>query len=823
MGEKCVHLSGAAGYRALSRRRYFVERLESRLLLAVTITPEPSGGVVGPAGHVVEFRKANAAVATITDLASADKLFSVPVHDPTVGADATDNGVSVINYLDSGFGTMFPNPRDVGSSTLHPTFGAFFDHLEDDNFAMQSGGYLYLPAAGTYTFLVRSADGERLVMGASNLTVLQSDVIRLPTTDGVQVFAPSSGYYHYQLTWFQHTGGAMCELSAYSDSQPTELLVGDPGSQIKVYQSYDEPLSISGIGKTVAEGFAFNAMPVASITDPDPGIQNDYHATIDWGDGTPPDTSAQVVPPTAPGGQAQVLGSHSYADEGAFSIRVTVADTDGATSVGHGTWNVTESDGLAPSSFITFPFVPGQQFSGRVATFSVPRSPVSDFVAAINWGDGMPTSEGVLTVDPSAGLMVSGSHTYGASGSFAVTVTLSDDAPGTATATAHSTAVAETLSGTVPPSLVPEEQNFSGTVATFTDSYAARLPGELSATIDWGDGTAVTAGTVTGTNGSFTVSGAHTYGDEGLFPLKVTLSVNGSGGATGTATGGITASDADILSSQPLTVSPTEGQAFTGTVAAFTDTNSAATPGDFAATISWGDGGASTNGIVTSANGVFSVSGTHTYLSAGTFPISTSLQDSGGTAIGLADNTATVGVAPIVVGARFNYDQRPPSVQISFNEHVSVDQTALTVTNLGTGATVPVAGFQYVSIGNSAYFQFAGPLADGNYRATLAAPAVTDAGGKHLAADYTLDFFSLAGDINRDRKVDFSDLVILARHYGMFGTYAQGDLNGDAKIDFTDLVILARSYGHSVPAIPALASADDIVLKGRALRRTLTQ
>lgn len=55
----------------------------------------------------------------------------------------------------------------------------------------------------------------------------------------------------------------------------------------------------------------------------------------------------------------------------------------------------------------------------------------------------------------------------------------------------------------------------------------------------------------------------------------------------------------------------------------------------------------------------------------------------------------------------------------------------------------------------------------------------------------------LAGDVNHDGKVNFSDLVILARHYGASDVplFEMGDLTGDGKVDFADLLILVRNYG----------------------------
>ena len=56
------------------------------------------------------------------------------------------------------------------------------------------------------------------------------------------------------------------------------------------------------------------------------------------------------------------------------------------------------------------------------------------------------------------------------------------------------------------------------------------------------------------------------------------------------------------------------------------------------------------------------------------------------------------------------------------------------------------------------------------------------------------------GDANLDGKVDFADLVILARNYGRsVGPFSNADFNGDGAVGFDDLVILARNYGAVTP------------------------
>ena len=78
-------------------------------------------------------------------------------------------------------------------------------------------------------------------------------------------------------------------------------------------------------------------------------------------------------------------------------------------------------------------------------------------------------------------------------------------------------------------------QSFSGTVATFADSNTSILASGLIAAINWGDGTATMTGVVSGSSGSFTVSGSHTYAKASTDTVAVTLTEKSPGTATATA------------------------------------------------------------------------------------------------------------------------------------------------------------------------------------------------------------------------------------------------------------------------------------------------
>lgn len=70
---------------------------------------------------------------------------------------------------------------------------------------------------------------------------------------------------------------------------------------------------------------------------------------------------------------------------------------------------------------------------------------------------------------------------------------------------------------------VAERSAFSGAVAVFEDSNSAAGPGDFVATIDWGDGSSLTLGTIVFSSAAFTVLGSHTYMDEGPFTVTVTI------------------------------------------------------------------------------------------------------------------------------------------------------------------------------------------------------------------------------------------------------------------------------------------------------------
>lgn len=170
----------------------------------------------------------------------------------------------------------------------------------------------------------------------------------------------------------------------------------------------------------------------------------------------------------------------------------------------------------------------------------------------------------------------------------------------------------------------------SGMLATFTDPDPNAAAAEYSASVDWGDGS-TTAGAVSGPGGGpFTVSGSHTYADEGSYPITVTITDTDNASNTATVTDSAIVSDAG-LSAAGISPSPVSPQSFSGPVATFTDANATtSSSSDFSATIDWGDGSPTSTGTVTGSGGSYSVSGSHPYSGTGNFTIKVHIVDDGG-------------------------------------------------------------------------------------------------------------------------------------------------------------------------------------------------
>jgi hypothetical protein len=410
----------------------------------------------------------------------------------------------------------------------------------------------------------------------------------------------------------------------------------------------------------------------------------------------------------------------------------------------------------------SFTATEGTPFTGTVATFRAGdvAGTLADVTAAIDWGDDT-ASPGSIVEDVPGHFVVQGTHTYAeedpATGPYTVAVTLQGS--GSSMAKAMGTAaVADAPLSSQGAALAPIASiPFTAVVASFHDANPSPPLTDFKATVDWGDGTAASNATVTPDNpGGFrVVAGTHTYTQPGHFTTTITIADRGGQATTALGTADVSPSSAaGVLRATGTTFSVTPGVPFSGPVATFTDTNPQAAATPPTALIAWGDGHTSQGTVAgPSTGGVFTVTGTNLYLTAGTgsFPVTVTITDPGG-ATATATSTAVVNASPapaVVFTGRL--DPGPENGPLAASGAVSTTNrptfsgaanpfalVQLSARHWGVDATLPLG--QVIAGADGRWSLATDPLARGNYTilAVVIPPGgspsgvLTLAGGGHL-------------------------------------------------------------------------------------------
>lgn len=165
---------------------------------------------------------------------------------------------------------------------------------------------------------------------------------------------------------------------------------------------------------------------------------------------------------------------------------------------------------------------------------------------------------------------------------------------------------------------------------------------------------------------------------------------------------------------------------------------------------------------------------------------------------------------PAVNVAQFLFQTGPQKLTFAFNQGVGGSLSDSDIVLTGPPG-MPAHTFAFDATSNIATLTFDDILPDGNYSATVVAAGVTDPIGTPMAADYVYPFFFLNGDANRDRAVNFDDLLIVSQHYGEVGrTFSEGNFSYDAlgAVGFEDLLIVSQRFGSSVLTNATAPAAD---------------
>lgn len=194
-------------------------------------------------------------------------------------------------------------------------------------------------------------------------------------------------------------------------------------------------------------------------------------------------------------------------------------------------------------------------------------------------------------------------------------------------------------------------------------------------------------------------------------------------------------------------------------------------------------------------------------------------------------------LAPTVASAQFNFLSQQ-SVSLAFSEPVLVNlvEGDITIQNTTTSQFISAGQMSIANVAGDVTIAFpglpGGILPNGNYSVSITA-GVTDLAGNALdgddngapGGDHIFTFFVLAGDANRDRTVDATDLAILSANWQQSGRdFATADFSYDGRVDIADLTILINNWQISLPAaapVPAtITPARTAASQLRAARKS---
>ncbi|MFC1953606.1 PKD domain-containing protein [Chloroflexota bacterium] len=299
---------------------------------------------------------------------------------------------------------------------------------------------------------------------------------------------------------FDNTAGAFDNQGtfyAYCGSTLLGTISGNPVNQIPCNAA---PVVDAGIDQAVNEGDPVSLDP-ATFTDAD--VTDSHTATISWGDTSP--TEPGIVSESA--GSGTVSGTHTYTDDGVYTVTVSVSDGEVESS---------SSFTITVNNVVPIANAGADQIidEGDAAVFSGSfNDPGTTDTHTITWnfGDSSPTVSGTLTP----------SHVYIDDGVYQVTLTVTDDDLGVG-----SDVLMVTVSNLPPEVNAGPDQavNLGDTAsveAEFTD------PGILdvhTATIYWGDGDSETKTPTEPNGGPGSVIASHVYSWPGIYEVTVEVS-----------------------------------------------------------------------------------------------------------------------------------------------------------------------------------------------------------------------------------------------------------------------------------------------------------
>ena len=400
--------------------------------------------------------------------------------------------------------------------------------------------------------------------------------------------------------------GALGGLSAEGFSVNTKGLVAGfwwPGDGDTRWARWEglangPPIAATDGARTGTEGSSVSFSAVSS-TDPDADV-----LTYAWDFG---DRTAACAGTTVGGTSA--TPTHTYCDEGTYTVVLTVTDGRGGSAQASTTATIIN---VAPTVTVgaTATVLLGQPFALN-ATFGDPGKADSPWSYSVDWADNTGGVSGSLATTADA---ISASHTFAQVGTYAVTITVTDadGAAGTGTVRVTVRTNSPPTAAITGPTAFPAtvEQQFSGTGSTDPDGDA------LTYAWDTGNGQTFTGPTV-----------RYAYPAAGTYTIRLTVTDIFGASASATHTVSVSAPPKPLA----VSVTATSPTVWVGEPSWFTATVKDPCTGGCTATVTWATGVVTTHAIPATTSGastMFTLS--HTYPAAGQYDASLSIANQAG-------------------------------------------------------------------------------------------------------------------------------------------------------------------------------------------------
>ena len=524
----------------------------------------------------------------IWNYTTGDAVYSSPVvADGKVFIGSYDNKVYALNASSGSHIWNYTTADDVDSSP------AFFD------------GRVYVGSRDNKVYALNASSGALLWSYTTGSGVFSSAVVAdgkvfIGSYDGkVYALNASSG----ALLWSYATGSWVYSSPAVADGK---VYIGSWDRKVYAFGSHD--IAISSVATSIAQAYEGQIVDI-NVTAKNEGTETETFNVTAYFNITAIET--KTVTNLAPSSETTLIFNWNTTNvtPGNYTIKAVASTVRGEIDTADNTY-IDGSVKVIKSPVAHFTYSPTSPLTGETITFDASLStPDGGTIISYEWnfGDGTPNATGMITT-----------HTYTDNGTYAVTLTVTDDDGLADTCSQNITVLNRPpiASFTESATTVPTD-----TVITFNASYSYDLDGYIVSYFwDFGDSA----------NGT-SVTTEHAYADNGTY--IVTLTITDDDGATAVATA------TKIISNRVPTASFTENATtvYTGEIIHFNASESF-DPDGYIASYFWdfGDG--------TNATGVIIV---HSYADNGTYIVTLTVTDDDGATASTSAIKTVLNRAPV--------------------------------------------------------------------------------------------------------------------------------------------------------------------------------